>query len=114
MCPTFRSIVPFVITVLIAFGATCASADEGLWTFDNFPTSLVRQRYNVTIDRAWLDRVRAGTGRLRTCSASIVSPNGLVLTNYHCVLHCVQDLSNARTDYLSTGFFAVRTQELPL
>jgi hypothetical protein len=82
-----------------------------MWTFDSFPAARVKQKYNVTIDQAWLDRVRAGTGRLRTCSASIVSPNGLILTNYHCVVQCVQDLSNAATDYFNTGFSATPTEE---
>lgn len=106
-----RSLLACVIALPLALAATFAGADEGMWTFDNFPASRVKQKYNVTIDRAWLDRVRAGTGRLRTCSASIVSPNGLILTNYHCVIQCVQDLSNAATDYLSTGFSAAPTEE---
>ena len=65
---------------------TPALADEGMWTFDNFPSQAVKQKYGVTIDQAWLDRVRAGAVRLAGgCSASLVSSEGLVLTNHHCV-----------------------------
>ena len=81
-------------------------ADEGMWTFDNFPSQAVKQKYGVTIDQAWLDRVRAGAVRLAGgCSASLVSSEGLVLTNHHCVAGCVQDLSTAGRDYLKGGFF---------
>ncbi len=46
------------------------------------------------------------------CSASFVSPDGLILTNHHCVADCLQDLSSARTDYLKNGFTAAaRTDE---
>jgi V8-like Glu-specific endopeptidase len=99
------------VALAMAFGVVGASADEGMWTFDNFPAAQVQQKYGVVVDQAWLDRVRAGTGRLRNCSASIVSPNGLVLTNYHCVAGCVQDLSTAQSDYLKNGFSAALAEE---
>jgi hypothetical protein len=92
------------VATLAAF--TPALADEGMWTFDNFPSQTVQQKYGVTIDQAWLDRVRAGAVRLAGgCSASLVSAEGLVLTNHHCVAGCVQDLSTAERDYLKDGFF---------
>ena len=92
---------------------TPALADEGMWTFDNFPSQAVQKKYGVTIDQQWLDRVRAGAVRLAGgCSASLVSAEGLVLTNHHCVAGCVQDLSTADRDYLKAGFFpASRTDE---
>ena len=87
-------------------------ADEGMWTFDNFPSQAVKQKYGVTIDQAWLDRVRAGAVRLAGgCSASLVSSEGLVLTNHHCVAGCVQDLSTADRDYLKNGFFPTSRNE---
>jgi len=50
----------------LALAATVANAaaDEGMWTFDNFPSALLKQRYDVTIDQAWLDRARRGIVRL--------------------------------------------------
>ena len=82
------------VATLAAF--TPALADEGMWTFDNFPSADGAAKYGVTIDQAWLDRVRAGAVRLSAgCSASLVSAEGLVLTNHHCVRDCVQELSTA-------------------
>ncbi len=96
-------------TLLIAVGAvafaSAAQADEGMWTFDNFPSQAVKAKYGVTIDQSWLDSVRQNAVRLSTgCSASIVSSEGLVLTNNHCVRDCEQYLSTADTNYVKDGF----------
>lgn len=90
-----------------------AQADEGMWTYDNFPSAKVKETYGVTIDKAWLDRVQRASVRLTTgCSASLVSPQGLVLTNSHCVIECVQNLSTDKNDYVKDGFLtATRAEE---
>ena len=63
-------------------------------------------------DGAWLDAVRSAAVRLTSgCSASVVSKEGLVLTNHHCVVECEQTLSTAEQDYVSTGFLTHKRQE---
>ena len=85
--------------------SNAACADEGMWTFDNFPAAKVKSAYGVTIDKAWLDHVQRSAVRLAGgCSASVVSPNGLVLTNNHCVVECAQSLSGPGRDYYTAGF----------
>jgi hypothetical protein len=94
-----------LLAVTFCFAAGSALADEGLWTFDNFPSDAVRQKYGVTIDQAWLDRVRQSAVRLSTgCSASLVSGEGLVLTNHHCIAGCAQNLSTPERDHIKNGF----------
>jgi hypothetical protein len=89
-----------------------AVADEGMWTFDNFPAAAVKAKYGVSIDRTWLDHVRLATARLSTgCSASIVTGQGLMLTNHHCVSSCVQDLSTAEHNYIDLGYAAATRSE---
>jgi hypothetical protein len=89
-----------------------AFADEGMWTYDNFPAAKVREAYGVNIDQAWLDRVRTASVRLTSgCSASLVSPNGLVLTNHHCVIECAQQLSTPAKDYVHEGFTTATREE---
>ena len=91
---------------------TPAFADEGMWTFDNFPSAAVRAKYGVDITTAWLDHVRNNAVRLSTgCSASIVSGNALVLTNNHCVAGCAQDLSSPGHDYYTHGYTALNASE---
>jgi hypothetical protein len=106
--------VPFVAALaggLLLAGA--ASADEGLWTFDNFPAAAVKARYGVDITPAWLAQVQGAAVRLSIgCSASEVSAGGLLLTNNHCVSDCTHDLSTPRRDVFGPGFLATaRTDE---
>ncbi|QSQ20405.1 S46 family peptidase [Pyxidicoccus parkwayensis] len=84
-----------------------ASADEGMWTYDAFPSEAVKKAYGFAPTQQWLDKVRLGSVRLAGgCSASFVSPDGLVMTNHHCVRECVEDLSSPKEDLLAKGFLA--------
>jgi V8-like Glu-specific endopeptidase len=99
--------------VLVALGAGLV-ADEGMWTFDNFPHAEVAKRYGINVTDAYLDKLRQSTVRLETgCTASFVSPEGLVLTNHHCVSTCLADNSSPQRDLVANGFSAAtREQEL--
>jgi hypothetical protein len=83
-----------------------AVADEGMWTFDNFPSGTVQREYGAEVDAAWLDHVRASTIRLTNCTASFVSPEGLILTNHHCVEACLAALSSKDKSLVQLGFAA--------
>ena len=110
---TGRMLRPLLLAAAACLAGSSAVADEGMWTFDNFPSAAVRMKYGVEIDQAWLDRVRASAVRLSTgCSASLVSREGLVLTNHHCIAGCTQDLSTPQRDYRQMGFLpASRAEE---
>ncbi len=88
-----------------------ARADEGMWTFDNFPIQTVNDKYGTRIDQAWLDRVRNAAVRIQGCSASFVSDEGLILTNWHCVVGCVQELSTPEQDFVKNGFLTANREE---
>lgn len=84
-----------------------AHADEGMWTFDNFPSERVRKAHGFAPDKEWLDHVRLSSVRLAGgCSGSIVSSSGLVMTNHHCSRSCIQQLSTPEKDLMTDGYFA--------
>jgi hypothetical protein len=82
-----------------------ALADEGMWPFDEAPVARVKDSLGVTLDSRWLAHLRNASVRLTNgCSASIVSHEGLVLTNEHCVVACAEQLSAPGSDYVGDGF----------
>lgn len=82
-------------------------ADEGMWTFDNPPVKLLKERYNFTPTQQWLDHLRLASVRLNDGgSGSFVSPHGLLLTNHHVALGQLQKNSTAEHDYVKDGFYA--------
>ncbi len=103
----YHPIGPIAATLALVALAAPATADEGMWTFDAFPTATMTASFGFAPDAAWFDRVRGATARLTGgCSSSIVSAEGLVLTNHHCVLGCEQDLSTPADDLVGSGFLA--------
>ncbi|PTL80597.1 S46 family peptidase [Vitiosangium sp. GDMCC 1.1324] len=101
-----------LLPVLFLLAAGLARADEGMWTFNNFPSELVKARYGFAPSPEWLKKVRLSAARIAGgCSASFVSPNGLVMTNHHCVRECVQQLSTPQSDFIVKGFYAATAQQ---
>lgn len=96
-----------VFAVAVAIGATtpaAARAEEGMWPFESAPLSRINRDYGLSLDQAWLDRLRAASVRLAGCSGAIVSAEGLVLTNSHCVAMCLQDLAGEGEAELANGW----------
>jgi hypothetical protein len=82
-------------------------ADEGMWTFDNPPLKLLKEKYNFTPTQQWLDHLRLASVRLNDGgSGSFVSAHGLLLTNHHVALGQLQKNSTAEHDYVKDGFYA--------
>jgi hypothetical protein len=91
----------------LAVAPLAARADEGMWTFDGFPKAQVEKQFGVKVTDAWLDHVRLSSVRLaQGCSGSFVSPDGLVMTNHHCVETCLDQLSTAERNLITRGFYA--------
>jgi hypothetical protein len=84
--------------------ASVGLAEEGMWTFDNFPIAKANRDLGTNIDQAWLDRVRLASVRIGGASGGLVSREGLIFTNEHVASGCVEDLSTQQTNYVETGF----------
>ena len=82
--------------------------DRGkMWTFENPPRNYFENRYGFRPDTAWFNKARLGALRFGgNCSASFVSPNGLIMTNHHCGRESISDVSRSGEDLLDDGFYA--------
>lgn len=84
-----------------------ARADEGMWTFNNVPRTEIKKRYGFDVTNAWLKKVQLASVRFNNGgSGSFVSPEGLVLTNYHIVEDIVGEVSTPENDLAKDGFLA--------
>ena len=91
-----------------------ALADEGMWTFNNVPRAEIKKKYGFEVTDAWLKKAQMASVRFNNGgSGSFVSPNGLVLTNYHIVEDIVNEVSTPEKDLAKEGFVAkTRTEEI--
>ncbi len=81
--------------------------DNGkMWTFDAPPTAYLQDNYDFAPDSGWYARARLGALRIPDCSASLVSPHGLVMTNHHCARAFVTQVGGEEEDLLNMGFYA--------
>jgi hypothetical protein len=105
----------------LAFTATTAHADEGMWTLYNLPQAVYEQMqaegftlpYSslYTGDNAIKNAVVNFSGY---CSGVVVSPDGLVFTNHHCGFEGIRSHSTVEHDYMLNGFYAKSfDEELP-
>ncbi len=86
-------------------------ADEGMWLFNNPPRELLKKKYDFSFDDAWLERLQKASVRFNSGgSGSIVSPEGLVLTNHHVGAESILKVTPKDKDYYHDGFYA-RTRE---
>ncbi|HEX8178794.1 MAG TPA: S46 family peptidase [Pyrinomonadaceae bacterium] len=99
--------------VLSSFGSI-VRADEGMWPFNNVPKAEIKKRYGFDVTDEWLKHVQLASVRFNNGgSGSFVSPEGLVLTNYHIVEDFVGELSTEQKDYAKEGFLArTRAEEM--
>src|ERR1700758_105219 len=87
--------------------STLATADEGMWLYNEPPKDKIKAKYGFELTQPWLDHVRLSSVRFNNGgSGSFVSADGLTFTNHHVGAGCVQQLSTEGRDYIKTGFYA--------
>ncbi|HMA42431.1 MAG TPA: S46 family peptidase, partial [Gemmatimonadales bacterium] len=81
--------------------------DNGkMWTFEYPPDRYFTETYGFAADSAWFSRARLGALRVPGCSASFVSPYGLVVTNHHCSREGIVAVTKPGELLLDSGFVA--------
>jgi len=110
-----------VITILIHTLSQNIFADEGMWLpilmgqnieeMNKLGCKLTAEDiYSVNSSSLKDAIVLFGRG----CTGSLISDQGLVITNHHCGFGSIQSLSTVEHDYLKNGFWATeKAQELP-
>ncbi len=98
----------FTVFTATMFAQAPSPHDFGkMWTFENPPTEWFKEAYDMDVDQAWFDDVREASLRFATwCSASFISPNGLILTNHHCSRGVVGVLQQDGENFDTEGFYA--------
>ncbi|NML59667.1 S46 family peptidase [Massilia sp. RP-1-19] len=112
----FKSIA-LPVVLLGVFAA--AHADEGQWQPHQLPQLKSElKRIGITIPAEKLTDLTkhpmSAIVSLGGCSASFVSPDGLVVTNHHCAYGAIQRNATPEKNYIVNGFLAkTRAEELP-
>jgi hypothetical protein len=77
-----------------------------MWTFENAPLDYFEEAYSFRPTAEWLETARMASLRIPGCTASFVSPNGLLMTNHHCGRGHVGRVTREGENLLDDGFYA--------
>lgn len=106
----------FKVLVAILALATTALADEGMWMPQQVPAMAEElKRLGLQIDpNQFADLTAFPMGAIVSlggCSASFVSPQGLLVTNHHCVYGSLQFNATPQNDLVKNGFLAAAQKD---
>ena len=97
----------FFWIALMLLSPNHVKADEGMWLFNDLPTTQLKKQYGFEPSAQWADHLMKSCVRFNVGgSASFVSSNGLVLTNHHVGSDTLYKLSTKENNYAQDGFLA--------
>lgn len=101
------------INILSAQEKEASPFDFGrMWTFENPPIDWFEEAYGLDMDQAWFDDVRKSSLRFATwCSASFVSPDGLIMTNHHCSRDVAISVQKEGENFDNDGYYAAKLED---
>ena len=78
-----------------------------MWTLEQAPFDYFEKTYGFRADDKWVEHIRMSALRFSNyCSASFVSPEGLLMTNHHCSRGEVGKIMKPGEDFDKNGFYA--------
>lgn len=107
-----KSITTRLLTILLITASLSSRADEGMWLYNHlskvFPhmKALGLKLSPEDIYSINQSSLKDAVVSLQFCTAEIVSPQGLMLTNHHCAYDVIQYHSDTVNNYLKNGFWA--------
>ncbi len=112
------NLLKIILLVLILLGTvTINQADEGMLPLSEIH-KLDLKALGFSLDSKALYNPNGvslidGIINLSGCTASFVSPDGLILTNYHCAFPAIQRVTTKEQDFMKNGFTALdKSKEL--
>lgn len=111
-----------IVTFVTIHSASASAPDEGMWIpllIEKYNIKLMQEKgFKLTaediysVNKACMKDAIVSFGG--GCTAELISPEGLLVTNHHCGYGRIQALSSLEHDYLTNGFWAMsREEELP-
>ncbi len=95
------------LVLAVAVSSPGLKADEGIWLFNQVPKTAIAKKYGFTVTDDFLRKLQLGSVRFNNGgSGSFVSPDGLLFTNHHVGMDCIQKVSSGANDYVKNGFLA--------
>jgi hypothetical protein len=78
-----------------------------MWTFEDAPVGYWNETYGFNASPEWIESSRMSALKFASwCSASFVSPDGLIMTNHHCSNGEMPKLMKEGEDFNKNGFYA--------
>lgn len=95
-----------------------ARCDEGMFPISELSNIGLKKRgIELSADEIFNPTAKSlvdGICRVNGCTGSLISSDGLVITNHHCAFDAIQKASTPQRDLLANGFIAKnRTEEVP-
>jgi len=113
--------IAFIALTAILFAPT-SQAQEGMWLMHTLEEineeSMQNSGFRLDADDIYdINNASLKDAIIRlnggSCTAEVISSQGLVLTNHHCAYGAIQGFSSPENDYLTDGFFALsKDQEM--
>ncbi len=93
--------------LILTVSSPLSYADGGMWLFNQVPKAAIAKKYGFTFTDAFARQLQLGSVRFNNGgSGSFVSPGGLLFTNHHVGMDCIQKVSSEANDYVKNGFHA--------
>ena len=110
----------FSFALIAILFSPISKADEGMWLLHMLKqineASMQDAGFRLTAEDIYdINNASLKDAILRlnggSCTAEVISSEGLVLTNHHCAYGAIQGFSSPEHDYLTDGFFAMNKGE---